>query len=57
MPIQEGDFIRLSFSGYANGVLFDTTDEQKARDAGIYDENRTYGPKMSVLESVKSYKV
>ncbi len=46
MPIQEGDFIRLSFSGYANGVLFDTTDEQKARDAGIYDENRTYGPKI-----------
>ena len=46
MPIKEGDFIRLSFSGYANGILFDTTDEQKAREADIYDENRDYCPKV-----------
>lgn len=46
MPIQEGDFIRLSFTGYANGILFDTTDEQKAREAGVFDEKRDYTPKV-----------
>lgn len=44
--IQEGDFIRLSFSGYANGILFDTTDEEKAREAGAYDEKKEYMPKI-----------
>ncbi|HOL40633.1 FKBP-type peptidyl-prolyl cis-trans isomerase [Methanospirillum sp.] len=46
MPIQEGDFIRLHFTGYANGILFDTTDEQKAREAGVYEEGRDYTPKV-----------
>ena len=46
MSIQEGDFIRLNFTGYANGILFDTTDEQKAREAGVYEEQRGYSPKV-----------
>jgi len=46
MPIQEGDFIRLHFTGYANGILFDTTEEQKAREAGVYEEGRDYTPKV-----------
>ncbi|MDX8550157.1 peptidylprolyl isomerase [Methanospirillum sp. J.3.6.1-F.2.7.3] len=46
MSIQEGDFIRLNFTGYANGILFDTTDEQKAREAGVFDEQRDYTPKV-----------
>ena len=46
MAIQEGDFIRLHFTGYANGILFDTTEEQKAREAGVYEEGRDYTPKV-----------
>lgn len=46
MPIQEGDFIRLNFTGYANGILFDTTEEQKAREAGVFEEQRDYTPKV-----------
>jgi len=46
MSIQEGDFIRLNFTGYANGILFDTTEEQKAREAGVFEEGRDYTPKV-----------
>ncbi|HPY61025.1 MAG TPA: peptidylprolyl isomerase [Methanospirillum sp.] len=46
MPIQEGDFIRLNYTGYSNGVLFDTTVEQKAREAGVFEEDGDYAPKV-----------
>ena len=46
MPIQEGDFIRLNYTGYANGILFDTTVEQKAREAGVFEEEKSYQPKV-----------
>lgn len=46
MPINEGDFIRLNFTGYVNGILFDTTDEEKAREAGTFDEKKSYTPKV-----------
>ena len=46
MPIQEGDFIRLNYTGYSNGVLFDTTVEQKAREAGVFEEDGDYTPKV-----------
>lgn len=46
MPIKEGDFIRLNYTGYANGILFDTTVEQKAREAGVFEEEKSYQPKV-----------
>ena len=44
MAIREGDFIRLSYTGTVNGNVFDTTDEEAAKKAGIHSENAVYGP-------------
>ncbi len=44
MPVKEGDFIRLSYTGRSFGMVFDTTREEDAREAGTSDENKKYGP-------------
>jgi len=44
MAIKEGDFIRLSYSGTVEGIVFDTTDEEAAKKAGIFSEQAVYGP-------------
>lgn len=44
MAIQKGDFIRLSYTGSVDGRVFDTTDEEVAKDAGIYNPEASYGP-------------
>ena len=44
MAIKEGDFIRLTYTGTVNGVVFDTTDEEAAKKAGIHSPEATYGP-------------
>jgi FKBP-type peptidyl-prolyl cis-trans isomerase SlyD len=44
MAIKEGDFIRLSYTGSANGIIFDTTDEAEAKTAGIESDTAVYGP-------------
>ena len=43
--VAKGDFIKLDYTGkLADGVVFDTTDEKAAKDAGIYSEKRKFGP-------------
>jgi FKBP-type peptidyl-prolyl cis-trans isomerase SlyD len=44
MAIKEGDFIRLSYTGTVNGNVFDTTDGEEAKKAGIHSPNALYGP-------------
>jgi len=44
MPIKEGDFIRLSYTGSTEGRIFDTTDEAAAKSAGIHSPSAIYGP-------------
>jgi FKBP-type peptidyl-prolyl cis-trans isomerase SlyD len=44
MAIKEGDFIRLSYTGTVNGNVFDTTDGDEAKKAGIHSPNALYGP-------------
>ena len=44
MAIKEGDFIRLSYTGTVNGNVFDTTDGEEAKKAGIHSPNAIYGP-------------
>lgn len=44
MAIKEGDFIRLSYTGRVGENVFDTTDEDEAKKAGIHSEKATYGP-------------
>ena len=46
-----GDFILVEMTGRAEGTgeVFDTTDEETAKEAGIYSEDRVYGPKTVVV--------
>ena len=44
MALQEGDFIRLSYTGRAGENIFDTTDEENAKEAGIHNPQAEYGP-------------
>jgi len=44
MAIKEGDFVKLSYTGSANGMVFDTTDEDAAKAADIHSTTAIYGP-------------
>src|SRR4030042_6726143 len=44
MAIQEGDFIKLSYSGSVHEEVFDTTAEEEAKSACIHSPNAIYGP-------------
>ncbi len=46
MPVAEGDFIRLSYTGKVDDRIFDTTDEETAKEAGIHNPSAVYGPVM-----------
>ena len=50
-PVKEGDFLLLEMTGKAveTGEVFDTTNEELAKEEDIYDENRTYGPRLVVV--------
>jgi len=43
MTIQNGDFIRVSYTGKNEDRIFDTTDEEIAKANGIYNEKGKYG--------------
>ncbi|RLI09197.1 peptidylprolyl isomerase [Candidatus Bathyarchaeota archaeon] len=49
--VAKGDFILVEMTGRAEetGEVFDTTDEETARSAGIYSDDRVYGPKLVVV--------
>lgn len=49
--VNKGDFIKVEMTGTTveTGEVFETTDEELAREEGIYDENRTYGPRLVVV--------
>lgn len=46
MAINDGDFVRVNFTGKIkeNDEVFDTTYEEIAQEAEIFDENKTYKP-------------
>jgi FKBP-type peptidyl-prolyl cis-trans isomerase SlyD len=44
MPVQEGSFVRLSYTGRTGERVFDTTDEAVAKEAGIHNPQAVYGP-------------
>lgn len=44
MAIKEGDFVKLSYTGSANGMVFDTTEEETAKTAKIHSTTAIYGP-------------
>ena len=46
MAIDNGDFVRVNFTGKIKETddVFDTTYDEVAQEAGIYEENKTYKP-------------
>ncbi|WP_456472215.1 FKBP-type peptidyl-prolyl cis-trans isomerase [Methanocaldococcus sp.] len=42
--VEKGKMVRISYDGYVDGKLFDTSDEEKAKKEGIYNPNIVYGP-------------
>ena len=44
MAIENGNYVKLSYTGSVNGAPFDTTDAEEAQKAGIFRENALYGP-------------
>ncbi|MFA5396566.1 MAG: peptidylprolyl isomerase [Methanomicrobiales archaeon] len=44
MTVNEGDFIKLRFTGTSEGIVFDTTEEEKAREAGSFNPQKEYKP-------------
>jgi len=46
VKVEKGDVIKLRYTGRIKetGEIFDTTDEEIAKEAGIYKENGVYGP-------------
>lgn len=49
--VNKGDFIKVEMTGMSEETeeVFETTDEEAAREAGIWDENRTYGPRLVIV--------
>ncbi|KZX13653.1 peptidylprolyl isomerase [Methanobrevibacter oralis] len=46
MAINDGDFVRVNFTGKVKETddVFDTTYDEIAQEAGIFEENKTYKP-------------
>ncbi len=51
MAFKDGDFVKVEYSAWrvADGALVYTTDEKKAKEAGIFDKETRYGPQLVVL--------
>ena len=42
--MEEGKLVKITYNGYVNEKLFDTTDEELAKKEGIYNPMMVYGP-------------
>ncbi len=53
MAFEDGDFLEIEFSEWnaSDNRLVSTTDESKAKEAGIYSKDASYGPALVVLGS------
>jgi FKBP-type peptidyl-prolyl cis-trans isomerase 2 len=49
--INKGDFIYLEMTGKAveTGDVFDTTNDEIAKESGIFNEDRSYGPRLVIV--------
>ncbi|NLX49697.1 MAG: peptidylprolyl isomerase [Methanospirillum sp.] len=44
MAVIEKDYIRVEYTGSVDGIVFDTTSAEEAKNAGIENPSATYGP-------------
>ncbi|XRO76379.1 peptidylprolyl isomerase [Methanocaldococcus sp. 10A] len=42
--VEKGKMVKISYDGYVDGKLFDTTNEELAKKEGIYNPAMVYGP-------------
>ncbi|MBN2111339.1 MAG: FKBP-type peptidyl-prolyl cis-trans isomerase [Methanosarcinaceae archaeon] len=57
MAIEKGDFIKIQYIGkFDDGMIFDTTDEQLAKENGIYNPRGVYGGDVVVVGSGQTIK-
>ena len=42
--VEKGKLVKITYDGYVNGKLFDTTNEELAKKEGIYNPRMIYGP-------------
>jgi FKBP-type peptidyl-prolyl cis-trans isomerase SlyD len=42
--VEKGKMVKISYDGYVDGRLFDTTNEELAKKEGIYNPAMVYGP-------------
>lgn len=42
--IKDKDFIEIEYTGKCEDIVFDTTNEEKAKEQDIHNENTAYGP-------------
>lgn len=49
--VNKGDFIKVEMTGEAieTGEVFETTEEEVAQEAGIYDQERNYEPRLVIV--------
>jgi FKBP-type peptidyl-prolyl cis-trans isomerase 2 len=49
--LKEREFIKISYTGRSTvtGKVFDTTNQEKAKEVGIFEEGRRYAPALVVL--------
>ncbi|TGC09230.1 peptidylprolyl isomerase [Methanolobus halotolerans] len=57
MAIEKGDFIKIQYTGkFDDDMVFDTTDEQLAKENGIYNPRGVYGGDVVVVGSGQTIK-
>lgn len=44
MAVKKGDFIKLNYTGSADGIIFDTTSEAVAKENGTHADGKKYEP-------------
>ncbi|MBN1322747.1 MAG: peptidylprolyl isomerase [Methanotrichaceae archaeon] len=49
MTLQDGDIIRMDFVERADGAVVDTTQEEVAKENGIFDEEAEYQPRIILI--------
>ena len=57
MVLQKGDYILLDYTMLTkeDGKVIETTIEEKAKEANIYDPNQAYGPRLIILGETKIF--
>lgn len=51
VEVKQGDLVRMEYTGKvaSTGIIFDTTSEETAKKAGIFDPSAQYGAKLTVF--------